>query len=124
MRLLAFEAYLRLMQFDRYLSKGNFSAVYDVVRDCRQSSTVASHDVVDRVCRAVNLACIWYWKEVLCLQRSAATAYLLKRYGVAATLVIGVQNLPFKAHSWVEVDGRVVNDQPYLPNIYMVLDRC
>jgi uncharacterized membrane protein YcgQ (UPF0703/DUF1980 family) len=70
------------------------------------------------------MACIWYWKEALCLQRSAATACLLKQAGIAAQMVIGAQQLPFKAHAWVEVDGRVVNDKSYTPEIYVVLDRC
>ena len=70
------------------------------------------------------MACIWYWKEALCLQRSAATACLLKQYGVLAQMVIGAQQMPFKAHAWVEVDGRVVNDKPYTPEMYAVLDRC
>ena len=70
------------------------------------------------------MACIWYWKEVLCLQRSAATACLLKRHGVPAQMMIGAQQMPFKAHAWVEVDGRVVNDKPYMREMYAVLDRC
>ena len=37
---------------------------------------------------------------------------------------IGAQQMPFKSHAWVEVDGRVVNDKPYTPEIYAVLDRC
>jgi hypothetical protein len=72
----------------------------------------------------VDLACIWYWKEALCLQRSAATACLLKEYGLPAQMVIGAQQLPFRAHAWVEVDGRIVNDKPYMSEIYAVLDRC
>jgi hypothetical protein len=70
------------------------------------------------------MACIWYWKEVLCLQRSAATACLLRRFGVHSELVIAVQQMPFKAHAWVEVDGRIVNDKPYMREMYAVLDRC
>ena len=81
-------------------------------------------DAVDRVCLAVDMACIWYWKEVLCLQRSAATSCLLKSRGVFAQMVIGAQQLPFKAHAWVEVEGRVVNDRPYVTEMYAVLDRC
>jgi hypothetical protein len=72
----------------------------------------------------VDLACIWYWKEALCLQRSAAAACLLKLYGVSAQMVIGAHHTPFKAHAWVEVGGRVVNDKPYTPEMYVVLDRC
>jgi hypothetical protein len=61
---------------------------------------------------------------VLCLQRSAATACLLRRYCVEAHMVIGAQQMPFKAHAWVEVGGRVVNDKPYVAEMYSVLDRC
>jgi hypothetical protein len=39
-------------------------------------------------------------------------------------MVIGAQQLPFKAHAWVEVDGHVVNDKPYVPEMYAVLERC
>jgi len=81
-------------------------------------------DAVNHVCSAVDMACIWYWKEVRCLQRSAATTCLLKDYGVPAELVIGAQLMPFKSHAWVEVGGQIVNDKPYLPEIYGVLDRC
>ena len=72
----------------------------------------------------MDMACIWYWKQALCLQRSAATACLLKSYGVPAQMVIGAQLMPFRAHAWVEVDGRVVNDKPYAAEVYTVLDRC
>jgi hypothetical protein len=32
--------------------------------------------------------------------------------------------MPFKAHAWVEVAGKVVNDKSYTPSMYAVLDRC
>ena len=49
---------------------------------------------------------------------------LLKRHGVPAQMMIGAQQMPFKAHAWVEVDGRVVNDKPYMREMYAVLDKC
>jgi hypothetical protein len=70
------------------------------------------------------MACIWYCKEVLCLQRSAATTCLLRKYGVSAHLVIGAQQMPFKAHAWVEVGGEVVNDKKYVRELYARLDQC
>jgi hypothetical protein len=39
-------------------------------------------------------------------------------------MIIGVQQIPIKAHAWVEVDGRVVNDKPYMSAMYTILDRC
>jgi Transglutaminase-like superfamily len=124
MSFLVLKAYLKLIQFDLYLARGNFARLYEKVRSCpvRKQATVS--DVEERVCSAIDMACIWYWKEALCLQRSAATACLLKKCGVTAQLVIGAQQMPFKAHAWVEVDGRVVNDKPYAPQMYAVLDRC
>ncbi len=124
MSFLVLKAYLKLIYFDLYLARGNFSALYDRVRGYAIGKQTPCADAVERICSAMDMACIWYWKEALCLQRSAATACLLKRYGIRAQLVIGAQQMPFKAHAWVEVDNRVVNDKPYVPEIYAVLDRC
>jgi hypothetical protein len=124
MSFLVLKAYLKLVHFDLYLARGNFETLYNKVRNFPIRKKPASPDSVERICSAVDMACIWYWKEALCLQRSAATACLLKSCGVPAQMVIGAQQTPFKAHAWVEVDGRVVNDKPYTPEMYAVLDRC
>ena len=123
MRFLALQAYLELICFDFYLARRNFAGLHQRVRSCSVRKKPAASGSVEKICAAMDTACIWYWKEALCLQRSAATACLLKRHGIAAQLVIGVQQMPFKAHAWVEVEGRVVNDKPYMPEIYAVLER-
>lgn len=124
MPFLTLKAYWKLMRFDFYLARGNFSALYRKVRNHPLKKQASGCEVVERICSAMDMACIWYWKEALCLQRSAATACLLKDYGVPAQMVIGAQLMPFKAHAWIEVDGRVVNDKPYMHEMYAVLDRC
>ena len=124
MSFLVLKAYLKLIHFDFYLARGNFEALYDKVRNCPVATRTPETNDIERINYAIDMACIWYWKEALCLQRSAATACLLKEYGVPAQMVIGAQQMPFKAHAWVEVDGRVVNDKPYTPEMYAVLDRC
>jgi hypothetical protein len=121
---LVLSAYSRLVYFDLCLARGNFRDLYEKVRNSPVAASVLHADVIERVCSAVDTACIWYWKEVLCLQRSAATVCLLKKLGIPAQMVIGVQHLPFAAHAWVEVDGRIVNDKPYTSEMYEVLDRC
>src|SRR5437868_8450798 len=120
MSFLVLRAYLRLIQLDLYLVRGDFKALYEKVRSCPIQKATAPANAVERICAAVDMACIWYWKEVLCLQRSAATACLLKRHGVPAEMMIGAQQMPFKAHAWVEVDDRVVNDKPYMREMYAV----
>ena len=124
MSFLVLRAYLKLIYFDSYLARGSFSALYDKVRNYPAAKWTPSADAIEQICSAVDMACIWYWKEVLCLQRSAATACLLKRFGIPAQMVIGAKQMPFKAHAWVEVGGRVVSDKPYMQEIYAVLDRC
>src|SRR5258707_1435720 len=124
MSLLVLKAYLKLIHCDLYLARGNFAALYNKVRKYPIAKKSPTPDAIEKICYAVDMACIWYWKEALCLQRSAATACLLKRYGVPAHMVIGAQHMPFKAHAWVEVDSRVVNDKSYTPEMYAVLDRC
>jgi len=124
MLFLILKAYLKLIHFDLYLARGNFAALYHKVRKYPIGNQTPGPDAVEHICSAIDMACIWYWKEALCLQRSAATACLLKEYGVPAQMVIGAQQMPFKAHAWVEVGGRVVNDKPYMPEMYAVLDRC
>jgi hypothetical protein len=124
MSFLVLRAYLRLIQFDLYLARGNFQSLYDKVRGYPIRKIPAPVNAAEQICAAVDMACIWYWKEVLCLQRSAATTCLLKRCGVSTHMILGAQQMPFKAHAWVEVDGRVVNDKPYMREMYAVLDRC
>jgi hypothetical protein len=124
MSFLVLKGYLNLIYFDLYLARGNFAALYNKVRKYPVAKRTPASDGIERICSAIDMASIWYWKEAQCLQRSAATACLLKNHGVPAKLVIGAQQIPFKAHAWVEVDGRVVNDKPYAPETYAVLDRC
>jgi hypothetical protein len=119
---LSLEAFGQLLRFDLYLSREGFAAVYRRVRDC-QTADVASAST-ELICAAVDMASIWYWKQVRCLQRSAATVCLLRAHGIPAHLVIGAQQVPFRSHAWVEVDGKVVNDKPYVPETYLVLDKC
>jgi Transglutaminase-like superfamily len=123
-KVLVLRAYWKLICFEFYLRRRNFAVLYNKVHKCRLAASPGFPDVSQRICAAVDLACILYWKEVLCLQRSAATTCLLKECGVSAMMMIGAQQMPFKAHAWVEVEGRVVNDKPYMRQIYAVLDQC
>src|ERR1700747_2177773 len=104
MRFLVLKAYLKLTYFDFYLARGNFAALHQRVHAYPIKKKTAAPGAVKKICAAMDMACIWYWKEALCLQRSAATACLLKQYGLTAELVIGAQQVPFKAHAWVEVN--------------------
>jgi Transglutaminase-like superfamily len=122
--ILFLKAYWELISFDLEAALGRFEILHGRVRNCPIETKTPPADLTKRVCSTVDMASIWYWKQISCLVRSAATTCLLRRHGVAAQLVIGAQQVPFKAHAWVEVDGRVVNDKPYAAEKYAVLDRC
>lgn len=121
---LVLESWLLLFYFDWLMHFRGFQRIYAVVRRqrFRPSSEVQMGD--RELSHAIDLACVLYFKRVLCLQRSAATTILLRRYGWKAEMVIGAQLLPFQSHAWVEIDGRVVNDKPYVTEIFQVLERC
>jgi Transglutaminase-like superfamily len=120
---LVLRALARLILFDFYLLRGNFNVFYQKVRRYPVAKRSYTQDVVDRVGYAMDMASIWYYKEIKCLQRSAATACLLRDFGVSAEMIIGSQQIPFKSHAWVEVEGRVVSDKPYMRELWAVVDR-
>ncbi len=124
MHALFLQAFAELVLHDIFLRRHDFAALHSRVH----LLPVAARNIGDRdtegICRAVAYACIWYPRQVLCLQRSSVAVALLRRYGIAAEMVIGAQRLPLKAHAWVEVDGRVVNDKPEVQTDYLFMERC
>src|SRR5258708_6883957 len=125
MRFLFWKAFFGLLAFDLLLGLGDFAAVHRRVRGWKVNRIVAPTDELKaRICDVVNRACVWYPKRALCLQRSAVTTCLLRSCGVPAQMVMGAQKLPFKAHAWVEVDGKAVNERSDVQSIYGVWERC
>ena len=109
MFLLTLRAYLLLLSFETVFARHDFVNLYRRVRQ-RPVRQPKPGITTDHICRAINLASAFYFKEVQCLQRSAALVCLLRTSGIPALLVIGAQRLPFRAHAWAEAYGRVVND--------------
>lgn len=100
-----------------------FRTLYSMVKGWKVTGKAPGSNTVDRVCTAVNYACVWYPKQALCLQRSFVTTYLLRKNGVPAHMVLGAQKLPFKAHAWVEVEGRAINERSNVQVTYAVWER-
>jgi hypothetical protein len=125
MKRLIAESYLFLIRIEFLMRFGDLESIHTLVRKWEirnaKSQTLPS---VPNLCHAIDLACVLYLKPVHCLQRSAATTMLLREYGHKAEMVIGAQVFPFRSHAWVEVDGAIVNDKPYMLDIYHVLERC
>jgi hypothetical protein len=122
--MLFFRALFTLCAYDILTTFCRFEATYSMVKSWTVASVPSGQDTINRVCTAVNYACIWYPKQALCLQRSFVTTYLLRKHGVPAHMVLGAQKLPFRAHAWVEVDGHAINERSDVQKTYAVWDRC
>jgi hypothetical protein len=122
---LVLRSWTLLLYFDFILRFRGLARIRDIIRN-QQVSSLRGVSVLPagKLCHAVDLACVFYFKQVLCLQRSAVATVLLRWYGWEAEMVIGAQVRPFKSHAWVEIEKSVVNDKPYMPEIYQELERC
>jgi hypothetical protein len=118
------ESWFLLLYFDYLMHFHDFRAIQSRLLAWQARTEVRNPLSVETLSHAMDLASVFYIKRVLCLQRSAATAVLLRRHGWTAEMVIGAQVLPLQSHAWVEVERCVVNDKPYVIEIYRVLDRC
>jgi hypothetical protein len=114
----------QLIRFHYYVWRRDFLLLHERVRQYPCAASSSDVRLASRLCATMDAVCVCYPKQVQCLQRSAATVCLLRRYGVPARMVTGIQEFPLRAHAWVEVDGRVINDKPYTREIYAELDCC
>jgi hypothetical protein len=76
-----------------------------------------------RISKAYELVSSFYWKPILCLERSVIVARVMHAYGIPAAVIIGYRFVPFTSHAWVEVDGKVVNDSAGFAEKMTVLER-
>lgn len=105
---LVLKALLEMVRYDAIVSSVGVGRILRQLRREHLPLKPLSEQLQKAICDAVLLATCFYWKPVLCLQRSVCTARLLRRYGVAARVAIGFRPAPFFSHAWVEVDGKVV----------------
>jgi hypothetical protein len=108
---LVFRAWIELVRYDALQALAGRRGI-QLPKATPGAPRLANAELERAICDAVVLARCFYWKPVLCLQRSTCAVRLLRAHGVPARLVIGYRPMPFFSHAWVEVEGRVVNDSP------------
>ncbi len=122
---LVIKSYWILLYAESTLRMRGFKCIYDAVRACRtRQGDLEGRIPYEQLCHAMDLACVFYPKTVLCLQRSVATVFLLRSHGWPAEFVNGCDIGTFENHAWVELFGQVVSDKAYIQEMYQVLDRC
>jgi len=118
------QALAALLVYDVLSLMCSFEKMHRRVKGWKVIHRANESEVIDRVCKAVNYACVWYPKQALCLQRSFVTTYLLRKRGVPAQMVLGARQVPFKAHAWTEVEGHAINERTDVQSIYTIWERC
>jgi hypothetical protein len=124
MRCLTLKALAGLLLYDTLGLGRRFAKMHRIVSGWKVRTKPVSSETVDRVCEAINYACVWYPKRVLCLQRAAVTTCMLRSLGVAANMTLGARKVPFRAHAWTEVNGHPVNERRDVLKVYAVWEQC
>lgn len=121
---LFFQALFGLIAYDLMLLVGKFKTVRALVGRWKVANRKAPPERMDQIAQAVNLACVWYPKQVLCLQRASVTVCIMRSHGIPAQMVLGAQKMPFQAHAWTEVNDCAVNERSNVRARYQVWERC
>jgi hypothetical protein len=121
---LFFQAGIELIAHDIFMARHDFASLHCRVKAFPLRKVASESHAIETVSSSLDIACAFYPKQALCLQRSAVLVKMLRRKGVAARMIIGAQKLPFKAHAWVEVDGNIINDRLAAREKFLVLEVC
>lgn len=104
------------------------NGLYSLILEFRKLKSSNMHRPVNKnlakihtFASTLNKICYYSLWEVKCLEWSLVLTNLLLREGLNPKLTIGVQNIPFKAHAWVELDGEIIQDDSSLPNNLSVI---
>ena len=109
-------SYILLLRIGALMHWRGMQSVHKKVLNARIRDRSGRGNVeLEELCHAVELACIFYPRRVLCLQRSAATVLLLRARGFKAEMVIGVQTL-------AETLIRSMTERPVSPRFEVLID--
>jgi hypothetical protein len=106
------------------LKVSGFKQLYNLVRLWPTAERSVGPEVIPQMWGEIRRGITWYPRQVMCLQRSAVTTWLLRSRGAQAQMVIGCQRRPFLVHAWTEVNGEVVNDCQSVRELHKIIDRC
>ena len=91
---LILRALFEIMRYERIVLIGHRSH-FAAVAPATGFEKPCSEELKSAICDAILLATCFYWKPVLCLQRSVCTVRLFRKYGIEARLAIGYRPSPF-----------------------------
>lgn len=121
---LIFEAYFILLRVHFMIKTLGFYRLIQIIKNKSKKSKhfiLKSSEEFEVLVHALNRACFYFPKRTKCLEWSAALVLMALSRGWKCNLEIGVQNLPFSAHAWVALDGKIIADMSDLPEKLLVI---
>jgi len=118
------QAYILRIKVDLILKIRGFKGLIDFIKKSRnpkKSYKKTNPEEYNSLASIVNRACFYYFYRTKCLEWAATLTLLALKKGLQCNLVIGVQNMPFRAHAWGQVDNLVVADDKNLPKDLSVI---
>ncbi|WP_165380322.1 lasso peptide biosynthesis B2 protein [Candidatus Finniella inopinata] len=111
---LVIKSFYLLLKVHRVIKRDKIKGILSLLQTVESKIPRFSYSKSEELSAAVEAASFFYPKKTMCLAFAATLALLHKKQGLNCDFVIGVQNLPFYAHAWVQVQGKVVNDREEL----------
>lgn len=120
-----FKAYLLLFKVNWQLKRSGIKGILDLITRLPVSLNryVPHSKEIHRLENALNIASWLYPQKIVCLPWAATFTLLARKKRWNCQLVIGVRALPFYAHAWAELDGKIIKDDSSIPQILSVILR-
>ncbi|MBW4449157.1 MAG: lasso peptide biosynthesis B2 protein [Spirirestis rafaelensis WJT71-NPBG6] len=100
----------------RWLSLSTICKIVGIAkRRCWREIEVEEADIA---WAAVRQSSFFFLGRVACLELSLAFVLFALTKGLSATCCVGVANEPFRAHSWVELNGKSFRESEYVEQVF------
>ncbi|QHP80219.1 lasso peptide biosynthesis B2 protein [Pectobacterium odoriferum] len=108
-------SFFRLFQCINITEEKSFLGIicdlHKVRLESKKSDTELNFDIIDKYKTHLEIIFPFFRKKSNCLTYSYFLAKRLIHHGMAAVVVVGIRTQPFYSHAWVEIDGKVINDE-------------
>jgi hypothetical protein len=120
-------AFLMLIKFQFIL---RFRGMFYMIKRLQKIASNAKNvefatdiEKLNRLVVALNRTCLYFPKQIKCLEWSYCLVSMALQRRIKCNLVIGLQLPPFIAHAWVEINDNVIADSPTLPDELAIILR-
>lgn len=118
-------AYLYLVYVHFLVRKNAFKSLINVIYNAKKQDVmyrIPTIEECNELETVINRACFYYPKKVKCLEWAVVYVLIALRNNWRVNLVVGVQNYPFLAHAWAEIENHAIgNKQEILEQMGRIL---